>query len=124
MPTYIGFNTIGQNKKFTLTDFALIKRDLANAFNIRQGELVGRPSYGTLIWNLVFENQVEDLQRGMEEEIRRIVAQDPRIQIVQLNVYPQQNGILVELEVETVATTNAQILTLFFDVQQQSAQLV
>ena len=124
MPTYIGFNTIDQQKKFTLTDYALIKRDLANAFNIRQGELVGRPSYGTLIWNLVFENQVEDLQRGMEEEIRRIVEQDPRIQIVQLNVYPQQNGILVELEVETVATTNAQILTLFFDVQQQSAQLV
>jgi len=124
MPTYIGFNTIDQQKKFTLTDYALIKRDLANAFNIRQGELVGRPSYGTLIWNLVFENQVEDLQRSMEEEIRRIVAQDPRIQIVQLNVYPQQNGILVELEVETVATTNAQILTLFFDVQQQSAQLV
>ena len=41
MPTFIGFNTINQNKKFTLVDFELIKRDLLNAFNIRQGELVG-----------------------------------------------------------------------------------
>ena len=57
MPTFIGFNTINQNKKFTLVDFELIKRDLLNAFNIRQGELVGRPAYGTSIWDFVFENQ-------------------------------------------------------------------
>ena len=50
MPTFIGFNTIGQYKKFTLLDYELIKRDLLNAFNIRQGELVGRPDYGTALW--------------------------------------------------------------------------
>jgi hypothetical protein len=49
MTTFIGFNTINQNKKFTLTDFALIQRDLLNAFNIRQGELPGRPGYGTVL---------------------------------------------------------------------------
>ena len=49
MPTFIGFNTINQNKKFTLVDFDLIKIDLLNAFNIRQGELPGRPAYGTII---------------------------------------------------------------------------
>lgn len=124
MATYIGFNTIGQTKKFTLTDYSLIKRDLANAFNIRQGEVPGRPDVGTLIWNMVFENQVEDLQRNIEKEIRRVVALDPRIQITQLNVYPQQNGILVEVEVDTVATTDPQVLSLFFDIQQQIAILV
>ena len=51
MTTFIGFNTINQNKKFTVVDFDLIKIDLLNAFNIRQGELVGRPGYGTVIWN-------------------------------------------------------------------------
>jgi hypothetical protein len=39
MTTFIGFNTIDQFKKFTLTDFELIKRDLLNAFNIRPGQL-------------------------------------------------------------------------------------
>ena len=42
MTTFIGFNTIDQPKKFTLTDFDLVKRDLLNAFNIQQGQLVGR----------------------------------------------------------------------------------
>ena len=37
--TFIGFNTQGQFKKFTLTGFELIKRDLLNAFNIRQGQV-------------------------------------------------------------------------------------
>ena len=57
MPTFIGFNTINQNKKFTAVDFDLIKIDLLNAFNIRQGELPGRPGYGTVIWNYLFENR-------------------------------------------------------------------
>ena len=37
MPTFIGFSTIDQYRKFTLVDFELIKRDLANALNIQQG---------------------------------------------------------------------------------------
>ena len=57
MTTFIGFNTIDQPKKFTLTDFALVKRDLLNAFNIRPGELVGRPTYGTNLWDYVFDNE-------------------------------------------------------------------
>ena len=60
MTTFIGYNTIDQYKKFTLVDFELIKRDLLNAFNIQQGQLVGRPGYGTVIWNYVFENQTQE----------------------------------------------------------------
>ena len=62
MTTFIGFNTIDQFKKFTLTDFDLIQRDLLNAFNIRQGQLPGRPGYGTTMYSFLFENQIEQLQ--------------------------------------------------------------
>jgi hypothetical protein len=47
MATFIGYSTINQYKKFTLTDGELVKRDLLNAFNIRQGTLPGRPDYGS-----------------------------------------------------------------------------
>ena len=57
MATFVGYSTINRNKQFTLVDDDLIKRDLLNAFNIRQGELVGRPGYGTIIWSFLFENQ-------------------------------------------------------------------
>jgi len=69
MTTFIGFNTINQYKKFTLTDFDLIKRDLLNAFNIRQGQLPGRPAYGTVIWDFLFEPQTTQTQNGIEAEI-------------------------------------------------------
>jgi phage baseplate assembly protein W len=124
MTTFIGFNTIDQVKKFTLTDFDLIKRDLLNAFNIRQGELPGRPSYGTVMWDFLFENQIEQLQRDIEREIQRIVGGDPRVQVSQLVVYPQNNGILVQLEVNTVNGVDAELLSVFFDLQSRQASYV
>lgn len=124
MTTFIGFNTIDQVKKFTLTDFALIQRDLLNAFNIRQGELPGRPSYGTTIWDFLFENQIEQLQKDIEREIQRVVAGDPRIQVDQLVVYPQNNGILIQLQVNTVGGVDAEILSVFFDLQTRNASYV
>ncbi len=124
MSTYIGFNTQGQNKKFTLTDFELIKRDLANAFNIRQGELPGRPSYGSRIWGMLFENQVTDTQQLVQSEILRLAGQDPRITVTQVNVYPQDNGILVEVQLETRQNASAEQLLIFFDQTQQQATLV
>jgi phage baseplate assembly protein W len=124
MTTFIGFNTINQFKKFTLTDFELIKRDLINAFNIRQGELPGRPSYGTVMWDFLFENQLSQLQTDIEREIQRVVGGDPRVQVDQLVVYPQENGILVQLEVSTVNGVNAEILSVFFDLQTRQASYI
>ena len=121
MTTFIGFNTINQNKYFTLTDFELIKRDLLNAFNIRQGELVGRPAYGTTLWDMLFENQTQDTLQSMYTEIQRVAAGDPRIYISALEVFPQENGILIQLELTIVPTTDAQRLSVFFDQTQRVA---
>jgi phage baseplate assembly protein W len=124
MPTYIGFNTQQQYKKFTLLDFELIKRDLLNAFNIRQGQLPGRPQYGTVIWDYLFENQIEAVQQGIQTEIQRVAGGDPRIYISNVNVYPQLNGMLIELELQVVATSNSEILSIFFNQEQRTASYV
>jgi len=124
MTTFIGFNTINQNKYFTLTDFPLIKRDLLNAFNIRQGELVGRPAYGTTLWDMLFENQTQDTLQSMYTEIQRVAAGDPRIYISALEVFPQENGLLIQLELTVVPTTDAQRLSVFFDQTQRVATYV
>jgi len=124
MTKFVGFNTINQNKQFTLLDYDLIKRDLLNAFNIRQGEVVGRPGYGTLIWSYLFENQTPETQTAIQKEIQRVVAGDPRLYLNNINIYPQENGILIELELQTVATTDTQILSVFFDQVQRNASYV
>jgi phage baseplate assembly protein W len=122
--TYIGFNTQQQYKKFTLTGFELIKRDLLNAFNIRQGQLPGRPNYGTSLWEYLFENQVEELQIQITNEVQRVAGGDPRIYINDVQMYPQENGLLIELELTVVQTTNVERLGLFFDLQQRNASYV
>jgi phage baseplate assembly protein W len=124
MTTFIGFNTINQTKKFTLVDFELIKRDLLNAFNIQQGQLVGRPGYGTVIWSYLFENQTQDTERAILAEIQRVAGLDPRIYIESAELFPQDNGILIQLAVNTVPGQTTQFLSLFFDQQNQTAGYV
>jgi len=124
MSTFIGFNTIDQYKKFVLTDFALIKRDLLNYLNIRQGEKPGRPDVGTTMWNLIFEPQTEKTADLIIQEIQRIVGQDPRIFLSDAVAYPQDNGILVEVEIQTVQGQDAQRLAVFFVQESRRASYV
>ena len=124
MPTFIGFNTIDQPKKFTLLDFPLVKRDLLNAFNIRQGELVGRPGYGTNLWDYIFENQTQDTERAILNEVQRVAGEDPRLYIQNIEFFPQINGILIQLELSMVPSTDAERLSIFFDQETRRASYV
>lgn len=124
MTTFVGFSTVNRPRQFTLTDYELIKQDLINAFNIRQGSLPGRPATGTIIWDFLFENQIEELQNNILREIQRVVAQDPRITVTEVQAFPQENGILIQLGLQTVQSTTAEILSVFFDIQQRRASYV
>jgi len=124
MTTFIGYNTINQNKYFTLTDFELIKRDLLNAFNIRQGQVVGLPWYGTTLWDNLFENQTQDTIGAIYDEVQRVAGGDPRIYISETEVFPQENGLLIQLELTIVSSTEAQRLNIFFDQTQRVASYV
>lgn len=121
MATFIGYNTVGQYKDYTLTDDALIRRDLLNFFNIKQGELPGKPEVGSSIWNMLFENQNSDTTEQITREIQRACNQDPRIALEQVDVYPQDNGILIEVAIRTVSNTTAEQLRIYFDAQNQTA---
>jgi phage baseplate assembly protein W len=124
MPTFIGFNTQDQYKKFTLLDEALVKRDLLNGLNIRQGQLPGRPQFGTTLWDNLFENQSPELVTAIENEIQRVAGYDPRIQISEVQVFPQENGILIQVQLAIVPSTTAQQLSIFFNQQQRRASYV
>ena len=124
MPTFIGFNTQGQYKKFTLVDTELIKRDLLNAFNIRQGQLPGRPEYGTRLWDNLFENITDELVNSINREVQRVAGGDPRLQVISSYVYAQDNGMLIELEIQYAPSSDAERLAIFFDQLTRSASYV
>lgn len=124
MATFIGFSTIGKPKKFTLLDYELVKQDLLNALNIRQGQVVGRPGYGSIIWNFLFENQTQEIETGIINEIQRVAGGDPRIFVSGIEMFPQDNGILIQINVTIVPGTTAQQLNIFFDQETRSASYV
>lgn len=115
MATFIGFNTINQYKKFTLTDRELIKRDLLNALNIQQGQVPGRPQYGTVIWSYIFENQTIEVQQAIIREIQKVINGDPRLSLQDVQFYPQINGMRIEIDVLIVPNASAERLALVFD---------
>ena len=148
MPTYIGFSTINANqpktvnqntgvdggngsllrpiiigKKYQLVDVPLVVRDLINALNIRQGEKVGQPSYGTSLWSFVFEPNTADVQFQLENEIRRIANNDPRILLNTVRAYPQENGILLEVEMAVSPFNQANLLSVFLSNATNTATL-
>jgi phage baseplate assembly protein W len=124
MTTFIGYSTINQYKKFTLVDYQLVKRDLLNAFNIRQGELVGRPDYGTALWDFLFEPQTLEVETAIKNEVQRVAGGDPRLKIYNMYQYPQQNGILIELQIQIVPSTTAERLSIFFDQETRRASYI
>jgi phage baseplate assembly protein W len=122
-----GTGTIGQpiywGKKFRLLDEQLVAQDFINALNIPYGQKVGQPGYGTTLWDFIFEPNTADVQFQIETEIRRLAAQDPRIDINYVKAYPQDNGMLVEVQLSVVPFNNPAVLNVYFNQQTGTASL-
>jgi len=72
----------------------------------------------------LFENQLPDTQQAIYDEVQRVAGGDPRLYVQNVYSYPQQNGMLIQIILQTVATTTAQQLSIFFDQTQRSASYV
>lgn len=115
MTTYRGFSTTLNAKKYTLTDFVLAKQDLINYFNIRKGEKLMQPTFGTIIWDMLFEQLTEDTQQIITSDITRIVSYDPRFRVGQVAVTQQDHGFLIEITLTYIPTDQTETIALNFD---------
>jgi hypothetical protein len=50
-----------------------------------------------------------------------VAGGDPRVNLVDALIFPQENGVLIELEIQFAPNTNAELLSVFFDQQQRLA---
>jgi len=122
--TYKGFSTTGRTSNFRLTDFDLIKQDIFNHFNIRKGEKLMRPNFGTIIWNTLYEPFTEDLKSVIVNDVQSIAAYDPRVSFDNIIITEYDQGILIELQLRYVLTNQTNIMLLRFngDTQTLTAQ--
>ena len=113
---YKGFSTINTTtESFKLYDIELVKQDLINHFYIRQGERLMNPTFGTIIWDLLFEPLTEQLKSLITENVNQIINYDPRIRAEQVTVTTYDTGIQIECKVTYLPYNISQALRLRFD---------
>jgi phage baseplate assembly protein W len=122
MATYKGFDTQSNSRRFRLTDFELIKRDLLNHFNVRRGEKLMRPGFGCSIWTYLFEPMTETTRQQVIDEVKAVIDYDPRVNADKITITSYEQGIQIELELSLVGTNQTSNMVLRFD-QNQSAVL-
>jgi len=115
MTTYFGFSTYNRLRKFTLTDFELVRQDLFNHFSIRKGEKLMNPKFGTIIWDLLFEPLTDNIRDIITDDIKVIVEYDPRIAADNVVITEYDRGIQIELELRYVLTNQSSAMALKFE---------
>ena len=117
---YRGFSTLVNKKKYSLTDYALARQDLINYFNIRRGSKLMQPSFGTIIWDQLFEPLNETTQQIITNDIKRIVGYDPRLRADTITVTQQDHGLQIQISLTYIPTNQAQTLLLDFNKNSQT----
>jgi len=94
---YRGFSTVsGATNNFALYDFELIKQDLINNFHVKQGERLMNPTYGTVIWDLLFEPLTDEVKNLILSDVNNIFNNEPRIQASNIVVTPYDTGLQIQ----------------------------
>ena len=113
---YKGFSTVNTNtENYNLYDFELIKQDLFNHFYTRQGERLMQPTFGTVIWDLLFEPLTEELKALVVQNVNTIINYDPRIRAQNVIVTAYESGIQIECNLTYMPYNISQNLKLRFD---------
>jgi phage baseplate assembly protein W len=95
--TYKGFSTVSaDSKSFSLYDLALIKQDIINHFHTRQGERLENPTFGTIIWDIIFEPLTEEIKQLIIKNVEEIINYDPRVNADNVTVTAYETGLQVE----------------------------
>jgi len=114
--SYRGFSTVStKNEGFSLYDFELIKQDIINHFHIRQGEKLSDPSFGCIIWDLLFEPFTVQVQEAIIQNVTTIVNFDPRVSVDSIIVDTYEQGISVECQIAYLPYNISEQLRFRFD---------
>ena len=100
---------------FSLFDLPLIKQDIVNHFHIRQGEKLENPTFGTIIWDILFEPLTEALKDAIIKDVERIVNYDPRVSADSVLIDAYETGIQITCELTYLPYNISETLSLQFD---------
>lgn len=114
-----GFSSPVVGKTEVLYDVDIVRQDLLNHFNTRKGERVMDVEYGFIGWDLLFEIDRPGNSQLLEADVRRIVALDPRLQLLSVTVSSVEYGYRIDLSLYYVQLETVEDLELVFDNRSQ-----
>jgi phage baseplate assembly protein W len=115
---YRGFSSVNvSSENFRLYDFELIKQDIINHFNVRQGERLMNPQFGCIIWALIFEPLTEQVKDIVLQNVNTIINYDPRVQAENVVITAYDTGLQIQCILKYLPYNIQQNLQLKFDQQ-------
>lgn len=97
-PYFVGFNTIDQpSPPYSLTNIDLIKRDILNHFATPLGARVMLPTFGTSIFNYLFDPFDEYTKNVIIEDAVRVIQEEPRVQLVSIDIFQSDQTLTVAM---------------------------
>lgn len=112
---YKGFSTLNNSNNTQAYDINLVKQDLINHFYIRKGEKLENPSFGTIIWDMLFEQMTPQTKKLIADDVQTIVNYDPRMQVNSVSVNSTEMGIQIAVNLTYIPFNVNEQMTLNFD---------
>jgi phage baseplate assembly protein W len=114
--TYKGFSTVANSSTSpALYDLQLIKQDLINHFHLRKGEKLENPNFGTIIWDVLYEQLTDQIKALIVSDVTEIVNSDPRTQVLQTIVTQKEQAIQIEITLKYIPYNIQETMQFTFD---------
>jgi len=113
--TYKGFSSKETANNYKLYDIDLVKQDLLNHFYIRKGEKLENPEFGTVIWDMLFEQFTEDVKNIIAKDVEDIINYDPRIAVNEVQIDSTDQGIRIQADIVYIPFNVNERMTFNFD---------
>lgn len=120
MPVYKskfrGYSSIGTSFLSPVRyDLDLARQDLLNHFNTRKGERIMMPTFGSIVWDMLFEPLDDYTISLLDADVRSIIKNDPRWQLQNVTITDGLNALYIEVIVTYLPTSETITLPLTYN---------
>lgn len=119
MALYKGYSSVNRDfGPYNITDNDLIVQDLLNHLQIRKGEKLMNPNFGSIIWNRLFDPLTPALKTEIKNDIDSIIAYDPRFNVVSQTLIqesPDGRGLILNFQLQFATDNKIADLNVLFD---------
>lgn len=111
-----GYSSIGTTFLSPVyADLALARQDLLNHFNTRRGERLMMPTFGSIVWDMLFEPLDAKTIKLIDADVRQIIKNDPRWLLQSVAISENPNELIIEIVVTYLPSSESIILPLAYN---------